>query len=199
MRKAICLMVLALAACGENNGWNPNYVVADRPYGTVFDETTPYAQYKVQREKALIGQRAAPKTVPIARPFKAPTAQEIAGPNLWQIISGEARAVTGQTVIQPGGTVRTTTVVAAPADGAAVLSRYASATVHQPGKTVWRRSAADPAAAARICRSYATPDAAQIAFLAKGGPEADPALMDPDGDGFVCGWDPRPWRRSAGL
>ena len=51
-------------------------------------------------------------------------------------------------------------------------------------------------AAARACRSYASADAAQTAFIAAGGPVIDPRGMDPDGDGFVCGWDPRPYRQS---
>jgi hypothetical protein len=30
--------------------------------------------------------------------------------------------------------------------------------------------------------------------LANGGPERDKEGLDPDGDGFACGWDPRPFR-----
>lgn len=47
------------------------------------------------------------------------------------------------------------------------------------------------------CRRYSTPDQAQRAFLAAGGPERDPHGLDPDGDGFACGWDPEPFRRLA--
>lgn len=42
----------------------------------------------------------------------------------------------------------------------------------------------------RNCASYATPDEAQRDFLARGGPERDRRGIDPDGDGFACGWDP---------
>lgn len=45
----------------------------------------------------------------------------------------------------------------------------------------------------RNCASYATPDEAQRDFLARGGPERDPRGIDPDGDGFACGWDPAPF------
>ena len=31
-----------------------------------------------------------------------------------------------------------------------------------------------------------------------GGPERDSEGLDPDGDGFACGWDPAPFRRSRG-
>jgi len=45
----------------------------------------------------------------------------------------------------------------------------------------------------RNCASYATPDDAQRDFLARGGPERDRRGIDPDGDGFACGWDPAPF------
>ena len=44
----------------------------------------------------------------------------------------------------------------------------------------------------RNCASYNTPDDAQRDFLSRGGPERDPRGIDPDGDGFACGWDPTP-------
>lgn len=45
----------------------------------------------------------------------------------------------------------------------------------------------------RNCAGYATPDDAQRDFLARGGPERDRRGIDPDGDGFACGWDPAPF------
>lgn len=45
------------------------------------------------------------------------------------------------------------------------------------------------------CRRFATADEAQRAFLAAGGPASDPRGLDPDGDGFACGWDPAPYRQ----
>lgn len=45
----------------------------------------------------------------------------------------------------------------------------------------------------RNCAQYATPDDAQRDFLARGGPERDRLGIDPDGDGFACGWDPAPF------
>ena len=32
------------------------------------------------------------------------------------------------------------------------------------------------------------------AFLEAGGPKRDRKGLDPDGDGFACAWDPRPFR-----
>ncbi|WP_333713472.1 hypothetical protein [Yoonia sp.] len=45
----------------------------------------------------------------------------------------------------------------------------------------------------RNCAEYRTDDDAQRDFLARGGPEIDRRGLDPDGDGFACGWDPAPF------
>ena len=50
----------------------------------------------------------------------------------------------------------------------------------------------------RNCAGYRTPDDAQRDFLSRGGPERDPRGIDPDGDGFACGWDPAPFKLAAG-
>lgn len=50
----------------------------------------------------------------------------------------------------------------------------------------------------RNCAKYANADDAQRDFLARGGPERDRMGIDPDGDGFACGWDPAPFKRAAG-
>ena len=46
----------------------------------------------------------------------------------------------------------------------------------------------------RNCADYSSPDEAQRDFLARGGPERDRRGIDPDGDGFACGWDPAPFK-----
>ncbi|PRY79679.1 hypothetical protein CLV80_102324 [Yoonia maritima] len=50
----------------------------------------------------------------------------------------------------------------------------------------------------RNCATYATPDDAQRDFLSRGGPERDRRGIDPDGDGFACGWDPAPFKMAFG-
>lgn len=70
---------------------------------------------------------------------------------------------------------------------------YALATKHPVGTQMYRRSSFGSRNAAR-CAGYASPDLAQEAFLAKGGPEKDRLGLDPDGDGYACGWDPSPFR-----
>jgi len=48
------------------------------------------------------------------------------------------------------------------------------------------------------CDRYRSKDEAQQDFLARGGPQRDAYGLDPDGDGFACGWDPRPFRLAVG-
>ena len=75
-----------------------------------------------------------------------------------------------------------------------VLVRYAHQQPQNPGATVYQRTGGSIAQAARLCSNYPSRDAAQRAFIASGGPLIDPRGMDPDGDGYVCGWDPKPFR-----
>jgi len=70
MRGCLILSVLALAGCGgEHLGWNPNYNFAPTRYG----------EYRATREAALVTGAESPKTIPVARPFYAPTGADIAG------------------------------------------------------------------------------------------------------------------------
>ncbi|MCF6443953.1 hypothetical protein L1065_04265 [Nereida sp. MMG024] len=46
------------------------------------------------------------------------------------------------------------------------------------------------------CAQYPSADLAQEDFLSLGGPDRDRKALDPDGDGFACGWDPAPFRKA---
>lgn len=82
-----------------------------------------------------------------------------------------------------------------PADaGASPAIQFALSTRHPVGTQVYNRSGMhlrDPQAA---CQKYASAMEAQEEFLAAGGPERDRRGIDPDGDGYACGWDPSPFR-----
>ncbi len=81
-----------------------------------------------------------------------------------------------------------------PGDTGPNIVEYALATTHDPGVQLHRRSSfgkKDPAAA---CLRFPSSDLAQQEFLARGGPDRDRLGLDPDGDGFACDWDPRPFR-----
>lgn len=79
-----------------------------------------------------------------------------------------------------------------PGDTGPSIVEFALATTHAPGVQLYqRRGNRDPAGP---CAKFTSPDLAQEAFLAAGGPERDKLGVDPDGDGFACSWDPRPFR-----
>ena len=69
---------------------------------------------------------------------------------------------------------------------------FALSTTHAPGTPMYRRSGFGGNGSA--CSRYGSSDLAQEAFLAEGGPDRDRKGLDPDGDGFACGWDPRAFR-----
>lgn len=91
-------------------------------------------------------------------------------------------------------------MIAAPAQASGNnIVAFALATSHPVGQKAYRR--ANPlgnAMVTRACGRYPSPGMAQEAFLTRGGPERDPMGLDPDGDGYACGWDPAPFRNIRG-
>lgn len=78
------------------------------------------------------------------------------------------------------------------------IVEYALSTSNFVGQKLYNRGLfATDSRAARACLAFVSDDLAQEAFLAEGGPSRDPKGLDPDGDGFACGWDPVPYRRAA--
>jgi hypothetical protein len=92
------------------------------------------------------------------------------------------------TVIQP------TALPPRTEDGGPNIVAFAVNTRNQPGEPLYSRSAIRLTSPEAACRRFRSPDLAQEAFLEAGGPERDPRGLDPDGDGFACDWDPRPFR-----
>lgn len=81
-----------------------------------------------------------------------------------------------------------------PGDTGPNIVEFALATTHAPGVQLYKRGGLGVRDVNAACAKYASPDLAQQDFLAKGGPERDRMGVDPDGDGFACAWDPRPFR-----
>ena len=78
------------------------------------------------------------------------------------------------------------------------IVQYALQTNNPVGASLYRRNKFKSRNShLRNCSKFLTADMAQQAFLAAGGPISDRRNLDPDGDGFACQWDPRPFR--AGL
>ncbi len=75
---------------------------------------------------------------------------------------------------------------------------YALTTSHARGVQKYNRVGIKMAARSeRNCAKYPSADQAQIAFLEQGGPERDRLVLDPDGDGYACSWDPTPFRAAV--
>lgn len=76
---------------------------------------------------------------------------------------------------------------------------YALASKHPVGTQVYNRVGFNKETKfRRNCAKYASPDRAQEDFLSRGGPKKDRLGLDPDGDGYACGWNPGPFRKAIG-
>jgi hypothetical protein len=79
------------------------------------------------------------------------------------------------------------------------IVQYAINAPNDRGQAIYSRGGlSGEARFQRNCAKYNTPDDAQRDFLSRGGPQRDRLGIDPDGDGFACGWDPTPFRQLAG-
>jgi hypothetical protein len=79
-------------------------------------------------------------------------------------------------------------------EAAVDLVQYALKAPNRMGEAIYPRSKIALANSQKACARHASPEAAQQAFLASGGPKRDPKNLDPDGDGFACYWDPTPFQ-----
>lgn len=79
-------------------------------------------------------------------------------------------------------------------DGTPNIVQFALSTSHAVGTPMYERSSLRVGNLEGACAKYGSPDVAQEAFLAAGGPEKDRKGIDPDGDGYACSWNPQPFR-----
>ena len=78
------------------------------------------------------------------------------------------------------------------------IVQYALDTTNQVGQRIYTRRGVNLANRnIAACAGYPSADLAQEDFLASGGPERDRKVLDPDGDGFACDWDPAPFRSAV--
>ncbi len=83
-------------------------------------------------------------------------------------------------------------------DGQPNIVQYALSTSNPVGTQLYSRAGFNlQAKAQRNCSQFPSADQAQIEFLANGGPQRDRKGLDPDGDGYACGWDPSPFRSAV--
>lgn len=210
MRKVVLGLLggLALAACQSP--------VPNSAAGVGFGD---YETYLRQREAELRGPQAAQSAPVSATP--APSAYGASGYGATPVTSTAglaaapaegsigADALAALRATAPGGAEAAApqSAVGAPLDAMAPaaapvpagatgpnLAAYALAATNAPGQPVYKRGGFHLISATKACGKYVSPDLAQMAFLKKGGPQKDPLNLDPDGDGFACGWDPRPFQ-----
>ena len=93
-------------------------------------------------------------------------------------------------VVQPGALPQR------PAKDGPNIAAYALSTSNAPGVQMYKRPPFYLTNPEKACAKFASPDLAQQAFLTAGGPDRDSKALDPDGDGFACAWDPRPFRNA---
>lgn len=104
-----------------------------------------------------------------------------------------AQAAAAYQVVQP------TALPTAPQDTGPNIVEYALNAPNRIGQSYYSRFIwSGQGRFERNCSSYRSPDEAQRDFLSRGGPDRDPRGLDPDGDGFACGWDPAPFLAAVG-
>lgn len=116
--------------------------------------------------------------------FAAVAARETIESDAARIEANRAQYV----VIQPGS------LPTRPGDVGPNIVEFAIATNNPVGVELYDRGGIALSSSERACLKYTSPDQAQQAFLANGGPQSDRKNLDPDGDGFACGWDPTVFR-----
>jgi hypothetical protein len=95
--------------------------------------------------------------------------------------------------------IQPTAVPDRPSDTGANIVEYALNAPNVKGQEWYSRSLlSGQGRYQRNCAVYSTPDDAQRDFMARGGPDRDRQGIDPDGDGFACGWDPAPFKAAFG-
>lgn len=189
--------IAGLSACADGKGQ-----VLDPRYR--FGGDQPYNKYRASRELALTGAGAVPTVVPEVHPFKSPDPEDIASPTAYQILQGSFGGGTAKAAASQGnsgyydpatGKKLTSGPASAPEatqtnPDSDILGRYAKSHQYAPGTLVYPRIAGGKGQASNACNRYKNADTAQLAFMSAGGPEKDTMVIDPDGDGFVCGWEP---------
>lgn len=77
------------------------------------------------------------------------------------------------------------------------IVQFAISTNHPIGTQMYKRGGLRLNSYNAACAKFPSPDLAQEAFLAAGGPDRDRKGLDPDGDGYACAWDPTPFRAAV--
>lgn len=193
MNRVISVAVLCLLAAGCTPVPDSGNVVYLEPLSD---------QQRAAREAELQGQpvSASASGAPLdARATTVAVAPSPVNPsNLSNDVTYTGGAAAGTTTKPVGAyeVVAPAPVPKRPADSGPSVVAYALETSHPVGQPIYTRSGASTDASQRACARYSSADLAQAAFLAAGGPQSDSRGLDPDGDGYACGWNPEPFRKA---
>ncbi len=214
-RLALSLAALALAACAPQ--------VPDSAAGVGFGDYQDYTSSRSERDSVLTGQVPlipgdrviAQETIgnTDGRIAAAPAAGEplsalannpaISDEQSFEAVSAresiESDAERLARLRQEYEVIAPEPLPSRPGGSGPNIVAFALNTTNTVGQPVYRRSGFNAENRfQRACARYATADEAQRDFLSRGGPETDRLGVDPDGDGFACFWDPRPFRAARG-
>lgn len=212
-------LVFVLPVIGLLAGCGPQVPASNA--GPGFQNYREYMRQQAARDAQLRGQAAAPAQAlpggPAAPAAQGPGADPLrtagvqASPANRAGISDEQSfdAVSARETIESDAArraaqaaayqvVQPTAVPQRSGDTGPNIVAYALETRNARGQQVHARSFARQSVMSRNCARYQSDDAAQRAFLENGGPQRNYQGLDPDGDGFACGWDPAPFRLAAG-
>ncbi len=206
------IAVAALAACSPP--------VPDSGAGVGFGDYDQYLEQRQARERELSGINAPVRSVSTAGSTQA---QQVASAAV-AAIGQAGQTPTGSAPSNPGisdeqdftavaqrqtiasdaarrqqqqGQFKVVTPQAVPARPGATTPtpiEFALLVSHLVGQKVYSRSPFGRGKSVANCARFASVDLAQDAFLKAGGPDRDKLRLDPDGDGYACGWNPAKYR-----
>lgn len=188
---------------GQGVGGNPllsPVEVSQQPLGapsTLPPATGENADLANQTAAALASTSGQP-TVPVAAPTNTAISDEQDFAAVSERRSIESDAARIEQNSQTYEVVAPTAVPERGSDGQPNIVQYALNTSNPVGTQLYSRAGFNlQAKAQRNCARFPSPDQAQIEFLSSGGPQRDRKGLDPDGDGYACGWDPSPFRSAV--
>jgi len=204
MRLVVLLVAGVLASCASNPVTIPNESVLTEipPAG---GQATPYSNPTQSRpglagtanaDTRVRGQMRGPDLPPLTG---TPLDDDILNLTLYTI---EQQKIDARLAEQQLADARRQLVIVQPQSvpperfSEVNLTRFAQSTDNGVGDRRYDRPLiADRWQTRSTCARFGSADDAQRAFLANGGPAEDRYNLDPDGDGFACGWDPAPYRQ----
>lgn len=152
---------------------------------------------------AVLANTSGQNTItPALSPVEDPVNTAISDEQDFEAVSGRRTIETDAALIEQNRqtyeVVAPTAVPARGSDGQPNIVQYALNTSNPVGTQLYSRAGFNlQAKAQRNCARFPSPDQAQIEFLANGGPQRDRKGLDPDGDGYACGWDPSLFRSAV--